>query len=227
LTRLALAANARVVAVDYRLAPRYPFPAAIEDCESAYRALLASGESPDRLIVGGDSAGGGLALALLQRLRDAGLGMPCAAFLISPWVDLTCSSESIRRHASYDYLPVSGLPVAAKHYLGETDARHPLVSATFADLHGLPPLLVHIGGAELFHDEDRAFVTRARAAGVDVTEHVADGMIHVWHLFAALFPESRLAIAAIGAYVRDHTLQAQEATSAGTETVALPLSPGT
>jgi acetyl esterase/lipase len=117
--------------------------------------------------------------------------------------------------------------VAAKHYLGETDARHPLVSATFADLHGLPPLLVHIGGAELFHDEDRAFVTRARAAGVDVTEHVADGMIHVWHLFAALFPESRLAIAAIGAYVRDHTLQAQEATNAGTETVALPLSPGT
>jgi acetyl esterase/lipase len=153
--------------------------------------------------------------------------MPRAAFLLSPWVDLTCASESIRRHAQYDYLPPSALLVAAGHYLGAVDAKDPLASAAFADLGGLPPLLVHIGGAELFHDEGRAFVRRAREAGVDVTEHVADGMIHVWHLFAALFPESRLAISAIGAYVRDHLPQTREATSAGTEVVTVPASSGT
>ncbi|MBM4363352.1 MAG: alpha/beta hydrolase [Deltaproteobacteria bacterium] len=202
ISRIAEAASARTIAVDYRKAPEHPFPLPIDDAERAYRALLAEGVDPSRLFVGGDSAGGGLTLALLQRLRDDGLPLPRAAVLLSPWVDLTCSGDSIRENAHLDYLPADRLAWGASQYLGDGDPAHPHASAVNADLRGLPPLLVLTGGAELFLSENRAFVARAEAQGVAVTHEIEPGMVHVYPAFASFLPACAPAIDRIGAFMR-------------------------
>ncbi len=201
IARVALATGARCVAPVYRLAPEHPFPAAVDDAVAAYCALLAEGVRPERLIVGGDSAGGGLTLAMMLRLRDAGMPLPSRAVLLSPWVDLTCTGASIDANRGLDFLAREPLEFYAAAYLGDTPGTDPLASPLHAPLAGLPPLLLLTGSAESFHSEALALVDRAREAGVDVQVHVGDGMIHVWPAFASLFPEARAAFDVISAYV--------------------------
>jgi monoterpene epsilon-lactone hydrolase len=203
ISRLAVACAARTIAVDYRKAPEYPYPAAIDDCEHAYRALLAEGVPPEQIILAGDSAGAGLALAVLLRTRDAGLPAPGCAILLSPWCDLTRSGASIKDNAHYDYLTADGLGLGAETYLQGQDPQHPHVSHVRAELTGLPPLLVVTGDAELFYSENLELVARARAQGVAVTHVVEPGGVHVSALFASLAPSAAATFAHVEAFVAE------------------------
>ena len=205
IARLALAAPARVLAPEYRLAPEHPFPAAIEDALSVYRALVASNIDPKRLVVAGDSAGGGLTMALLQKLRAAGDPLPAGAVLICPWVDLTAKGGSLTENAPFDWSNEEVGQRWIEAYLNGHDRRDPLVSPVFADLSGLPPLLIQIGGAELLHDQAATLAARAKAAGVDVRLVVEPDMVHDWHSFAGIFSHCARAIDDVGAFVRSVT----------------------
>lgn len=202
-SRLSLASGARVLLFDYRLAPEHPFPAAVEDAVRAYRWLIGEGFEPEDVAVGGDSAGGGLALATMVRLREQGIALPAAAVLLSPWVDLALTGPSIRTLAG---LAPSGSPrelaEAADLYLAATDPKEPLASPLYADLGGLPPLLVQVGDHELLLDDSTRLAEVAEAAGVAVTLEVWEEMWHVWHLSAAELPEGRRAIRRVGEFVR-------------------------
>ncbi|MEO0031667.1 MAG: hypothetical protein RIS94_1425 [Pseudomonadota bacterium] len=203
---LARASGATGFALEYRLAPEAPFPAAVDDAVAAYKALRARGFAASRIVIAGDSAGGGLALATLVALRDAGADMPAAALLISPWADLTCSAGSIAGKAADDpSLTGEGLRVAAAHYLAGADARHPLASPALADLSGLPPLLVQVGSAEILMDDALAVAAAAGRANAPVRLEIWPGMPHVWHAFAFMLPEGRQAIDTAGAFLRDAT----------------------
>jgi epsilon-lactone hydrolase len=201
-SRIAVASGARAFAVDYRKAPEHPFPIGIDDCEAAYRELLASGVAPDTAFIAGDSAGGGLTLATLLRAKEHGLALPRAAVLLSPWVDLECRGESIKDNHGIDYLSADGLEWGVRHYLQATDRRHPLATFGYADLCGLPPLLIQTGGAELFLSEHRKLVEHALAAGVAVVHEIEPHMVHVWQLFASYAPGCEKAIERIGAFIR-------------------------
>jgi epsilon-lactone hydrolase len=200
---LARASATRVASLEYRLAPEHPFPAAVDDAVSAYRALLVAGASPSRVALAGDSAGGGLAAATLLALRDAGDPLPACAVLLSPWLDLSCSGESMRTRLEQDpVIRPAPLRSLAEAYLCGAGARDPLASPVYGDLRGLPPLLVQVGTAETLLDDSTRFADRARASGVDVALEVWDDMIHVWHAFSPLLPEADRAINAIGDYLR-------------------------
>jgi len=205
-SRLSRAASARVLILDYRLAPENPFPAAVDDSTAAYRWLLSIGVNPAQMVIAGESAGGGLTVATLVALRDAGEPLPAAGICLSPWVDLECLGESMVTKAEID--PVVNkdhILMLAKAYLGDTDPCTPLASPLYADLTGLPPLLIQVGTAECLFDDARRLADRARAAGVDVTLEPWDDMIHMWHMFAAILPEGQQAIDRIGEFIREHT----------------------
>lgn len=200
--RLSRVTSTRVLVIEYRLAPEHPFPAALEDAVSAYRWLVSSGISPERIVVGGDSAGGGLAVAMLIALRDAGDPLPATAVLLSPWTDMECTGESLKTRAEFDpWMKPEVLRPTAALYIRDLDPRHPLVSPIYANLQGLPPMLVHVGQDEILLDDSTRLVERARAAGVDVTFKIWEGMWHVFHGWAAYVPEARQAIEEIGEYV--------------------------
>jgi len=204
-SRLSRAASARVLIIDYRLAPENPFPAAVDDSTAAYHWLLSVGVDPARLVIAGESAGGGLTMATLVALRDAGEPLPRAGICLSPWVDLECLGESMVTKAEID--PVAtrdSVLMMAKAYLGNIDPRTPLASPLYADLTGLPPLLIQVGTAEVLFDDATRLADRARAAGVDVILEPWEDMIHMWHFFAAILPEGRQAIDRIGEFIRQH-----------------------
>ncbi|MEY4950698.1 MAG: hypothetical protein RL698_2909 [Pseudomonadota bacterium] len=204
--RLSRATGARALLIDYRLAPENPHPAAVEDSVKTYRWLLARGYDPRRIAIGGDSAGGGLAVATLVALRDAGDPLPACGVCLSPWVDLAHEGESMTTRAHLDpMVQGDGLRRMAEMYLGEHHAKTALASPLHADLSGLPPLLVQVGTAEILLDDSTRLAERARAAGVDVEFEAWDDMIHVWQAFAAILPEARDAIDRIGSFVRDRT----------------------
>jgi len=205
-SRLSRAANARVLIIDYRLAPENRFPAALDDSVAAYRWLLSVGVAPARLVIAGDSAGGGLTVATLVALRDAGEPLPRTGVCLSPWVDLECLGESMATKAGIDPMVTrDSVLMLAKAYLGDANPRTPLASPLYADLAGLPPLLIQVGTTEALFDDAKRLADRARAAGVDVTLEPWDDMVHVWHLFAAILPEGQQAIDRIGEFVRQHT----------------------
>lgn len=205
-SRLSRSAAARVLVIDYRLAPEHPHPAAVEDAVAAYDWLLAQGVSPGRIVVAGDSAGGGLTVATLVALRDAGRPLPAAGVCLSPWVDLEGIGESMTAKAAVDpMVQADALKRMAGMYLGQLDPRTPLAAPLYAELSRLPPLLIHVGSAETLLDDSTRLAERARKAGVDVTLEVWEDMIHVWHVFAAMLPEARQAIEGIAAYVRART----------------------
>ncbi len=201
-SQLARACQARVLLVDYRLAPEHQFPAAVDDAVTAYRWLRAQGQPAERIVIGGDSAGGGITASALVALRDAGDALPAGGVCISPWVDLTNTNESFKTRVDADKLfsPAQAAEATAL-YLGDSDPKNPLASPVFADLSGLPPLLVHVGDAEVLLDDASALAERARAASVEVTHRIYPEMPHVWHLSYPAFPEAVEAVDEIAAFV--------------------------
>ncbi len=197
--------GARILVVEYRLAPEHTFPAAVDDVLIAYRWLLSQGVSPKRLVVAGDSSGGGLAIALLVAVRDAGEPMPAAAVCLSPFVDLAATGASMKTKVKADVMLRADLfePVI-RAYLGEADPCTPLASPLYADLHTLPPLLIQVGTDELLLDDATRIAARARVAGVEVKLEVWDGMFHTWQAWGNIFPEASRARAHIGEFVHAH-----------------------
>lgn len=208
IARVAHRTGARCVAIDYRLAPEHPFPAALDDAQRAFLALAE--EVPlDRLFLAGDSAGGGLSIATLLRLRDAGDPTPAGAFVMSPWLDHTMSGATIDVNGPTDYLNRHVLEIFSTYYRGDTDPKDPLVSPLFADLAGLPPILLQAGGLEILCAEVEAFAAAAKDAGVDVTLDVEPTGFHVFQSFGFLLPESRAALKRAGAWIRERMTPAQ------------------
>lgn len=200
---LCLAARVRGLSVEYRLAPEYPFPAAVEDTAAAYRWLIGPGdEDPSRVIVAGDSAGGGLSAALLVYLRDAGDPLPAGAYLISPWTDLASTGDSIKSRAAVDpMIDPSDTKRITGYYVPDGDVWNPMVSPLYANLAGLPPLLVHVGDAEVLLDDAVRFADRARDAGVLVESEVWPEAFHVFQMLAGLLPEADEAVAQAGEWM--------------------------
>jgi acetyl esterase/lipase len=215
--QVAQAASVRALLPAYRLAPEHRFPAAVDDALAVYRWLIQDhGADPARVVVAGDSAGGGLTIVLAVSARDAGLPLPAALVCISPWTDLAGTGASMRTKAGRDpcFTP-EDIRLLAREYLGEADPTQPLASPLYADLHGLPPLLAQVGEDELLLDDARRLVERAQAAGVDATLEVWPGL---WHIFAlqGTFPESRQAMQRLGSFLA-HRLAARAAASPATQ----------
>jgi phosphinothricin tripeptide acetyl hydrolase len=201
---LSAVAGAAVLLVDYRLAPEAPFPAAIDDAAAAYQWLIGPGGfRPGDVVVSGDSAGGGLASALLPVHRDTGVGLPAGAVLLSPWADLMHTGASHRTEADLDPMCSTAMleQAAAAYVAGAVPLEDPRVSPIHADLAGLPPLLVHVGEHEVLRDDARVLAERASAAGTPVELHIGPGMIHVWHLFAGMAPESTRDLQVVGDWI--------------------------
>jgi acetyl esterase/lipase len=199
--RLSRASRARVLSVDYRLGPEHPHPAAVEDAVAAVRFVRESGIAPERTAVAGDSAGGGLTLATLVALRDAGDATPAAGLCISPWTDLALTGDTIVTKAAEDPM-VRGADLAlmADAYLAGRNPMTPLASPLYADLAGLPPLILQVGSAEVLLDDAARVAERARAAGVEAELRVWQDMFHVWHAFAEILPEGQQAMDEMAAF---------------------------
>jgi monoterpene epsilon-lactone hydrolase len=203
---ISAASGARVLVIDYRLAPEHPFPAAVDDAATAWRWLLQQGFATSRLAIAGDSAGGGLTLATLVNLRDQKLGLPACAVAISPWVDLEGVGDSITARAAQDpMVQKDGLLWMAGLYLNGKDAKTPLAAPLHADLKGLPPILVQVGTAETLLDDATRLAEKLHAAGVDVRLAVWPNMLHVFPLFAPILSEGRDGCLEIGSFIRSKT----------------------
>jgi monoterpene epsilon-lactone hydrolase len=204
--RLCTAANARALSLDYRLAPEAPFPAAVQDCVTAYRWLLNQGTPAARCTIVGPSAGGGLVVATLLALRNAGDPLPVCAVSMCPYVDLTGTARALQDSATQDIMDPTVLRSFADLYLQGADPRLPLASPIFADLSGLPPLLIQAGSIEVLVDDARALAERARACKVEVVYEEWEGMFHGWQTMASMLPEGTEAIAHVGDFIRSHYL---------------------
>ncbi|MFC5429599.1 alpha/beta hydrolase [Paraburkholderia denitrificans] len=206
---LAPRAKADVFSLDYRLAPEHPFPAALDDALAAYRCMLAAGRRAESIVIAGDSAGGGLALATLVALRDAGDRLPAGAVLFSAWTDLACTGASLRENDGRDPM-FTGEVFArvAPLYLGGASATNPHASPLHASLHGLPPLFMLAGSTEVLLDDTRRVAERARAAGVHVECEIARGLPHIWPIYAPFMPEARRALDDAARFVQRVTVEA-------------------
>jgi acetyl esterase/lipase len=203
--RIACSSRARLLLIDYRLAPEHPFPAALDDALSSFTWLVEKGYSPGHIAIGGDSAGGGLSLATALALRDRQESLPAALFLLSPWTDLTFSGDSIHTRASRDpLLEIDSDGWQVDEYTGSHPVTHPYISPLFADLHGLPPAFIQVGSEEILYDDASRVEQKMNAAGVKNQFEVWDGMWHVFQGFAPYVPEAAIAIDRIGAFLNQH-----------------------
>lgn len=209
-SRLCTASGARALSVDYRLAPENPFPAAVDDGVAAYRWLRSQGIPARSIVIAGDSAGGGLALATLIALKEAGDELPAGGVCMSPVTDHAKEGESMRTKVDLDPMvhPTSSTAYS-QMYLAGGDARAPLASPLYADLKGLPPLLILVGTWEVLLDDSTRFAEKAKASGVPVELEVWNEMIHIWPYFAAILPEGRQAIERMGTFIKQHAAGAQ------------------
>lgn len=199
--RLAAEAGVYAFSVDYRLSWQAPFPAALDDALATYRALLDTGRAPQSIALAGDSAGGGLVLATLIAARDADLPLPAAGFTSSAFTDLAITGETVSE-ADDPVVSRKGLKMLGNAYLGGIDPQSPLASPLYADLAGLPPLLLQVGGREILLDDTTRFAERAREAGVDVTLEVLDELIHIWQYYGPDLPETRDSEQRAGRFIR-------------------------
>jgi acetyl esterase/lipase len=209
---LSRAANARVFALDYRLAPEHRFPAAVEDTVAGYRWLLDQGIDPQEIVIGGDSAGGGLTIATLVALRDAGERLPRAAFVISPWTDLACAGRSLDANDKRDPMFYGeGVRWMAPVYLGAASPRDPLASPLYADLSKLPPLLIHVSDTEVLLDDSTRLSDRAKQCGVNVSLRMGNDLPHAWPVFVAFrLPESFQALGEIVEFIQTTSRQNEQ-----------------
>ncbi len=192
----------RTLQFEYALAPEHPFPRGLDEAVGVYRWLLDKDVPPGEIVLAGESAGGGLVLAMLLAFRERNIPMPAAAVAISPWTDLTCASESYRSRNRRSLAPLNSWTVFSKYYAGEHPPGHPLISPLFGDPHGLPPLFINAGEDDELFDDGRKFAEKARDAGVDVTFVAGEGMVHCYPLFAPLFREATQAMDEICSFVR-------------------------
>jgi acetyl esterase/lipase len=199
--RLSAVAGAAVCAIQYRLAPEFPFPAALDDALTAYRWLLHHPYARSKILIGGISAGGNLALALFLRLKLEGIAMPAGALLFCPWVDLAMRGESIRLNQGKDILSTERLSWCAEKYAGGQALTDPLLSPVYGDLEGLPPLFIQTGTKDLLHTEAKTLFAKAQKMGTPATLDVWPDMIHAWQLFAPAFPEAQEALERAGEFV--------------------------
>jgi monoterpene epsilon-lactone hydrolase len=205
-TEAGRAARARTLAIEYRLAPEHPFPAALDDAFAAWNFLRISGIAAEHIVVGGDSAGGGLTIALINRLRDAGERLPGCVWLLSPWTDMTLSGSTLATKDAVD-------PIIHKAYLAELveaylprdiDRRDPRVSPLYADLRGFPPTLIQVGACETLLEDSVRFAAAAGAANVAVTLEIWPDMIHAWPMWNAHLEPGRRTLANFGEFIRRH-----------------------
>jgi len=204
-SQIARRTSAKVISVDYRLAPEHPYPAAVDDALAAYEALLMTGVAPSDIVFAGDSAGGGLAIATLANARDHGLPLPAAAYVMSPYVDLTLSGTTMDTKGDAD--PLLGrelLQPRVVDYVSGHDAALPLISPVFADLSGLPPLIIQVGSHEVLLDDAVRLAARAGAADVEVTLDITPGVPHVFQAYAAILDEASAALDKAGQLLAGH-----------------------
>jgi len=205
LWRISQASRCRILAVDYRLAPENPYPAAINDAVSVYQWLLAQQYKSHHIAVVGDSAGGGLAYGSVLKIRDMGLPLPACTVTMSPWTDLAVTGESIITNLKRDTLiPGDGLSQGAEYYLNGTDPRDPYASPLYGDHRGMPPTLIQVSSDEVLLDDSRRLAAKYKAAGVPVEIEIWQGLPHVWQSLAMFIPEGRAAIKKIGEFLRKH-----------------------
>jgi len=199
------ASGAKVLLIDYRLAPEHPFPAALEDATNAYHWLLDSGLTEKKIAIAGDSAGGGLSLATAISIRDVGNPFPSSIACISPWTDLLFTGDSTKTNSKIDPLVKahSGM-IMAKNYIGDDDPRNPLISPLYAEMGGLPPMLIHVGTDEMLLDDSKRIAKKAEDAGVKVTLKIYDRLWHAFHLNVNGMPEAKNAVAEFGYFIRNH-----------------------
>ena len=204
-TQITRAGRIDAVLPEYRLAPEHPYPAGLQDCVGVYRALLDYGYNPKNIVVAGDSAGGGLTMSLMLELRHSGIPLPGAAVLISPFLDLTASGESVTTRAAQEpWFRADDVHVVIKYYCPDEDLEDPLVSPVFANVSGLPPTLVQVGDDEILLSDSTRIAEKMKAAGVEVDLQVFPEMWHVFQLFVGKMPESRGAVDKIGEFLRRH-----------------------
>ncbi len=200
--KIARGSEVSILLFEHRLAPEHPYPAALEDSVTAYRWLLGQGVLPSNIMIVGESAGGGLCLATLLALRDMNIPLLAGAVALSPWTDLKLTGESYRTKAKVCLAPKGMSKVCSTYYVGKYDPCLPWISPLYGELHGLPPLLIYVGENETMLDDSTRFAEKAKAAGVNVTLRVGEGMIHCYPLLAPLFPEATKAMEEICAYIK-------------------------
>ena len=189
---------------EYRLAPEHPFPDGLNDSVTVYKWLLDTGFKPSNIVIAGESAGGGLALAILLALKEQNISMPAATVAISPWTDLTCSSDSYKTKNKVSVAPMNSWIVFSKYYTGDYPPNLPLISPLFGDLEGLPPIFINSGEDDELFEDGVKFFLKAKKAGVDIRFRAGKGMVHCYPLLAPFFKEATEALEEICAFINEH-----------------------
>ncbi len=203
-SKIAVATGITVLLYEYRLAPEFSYPAAVNDSVAVYRDVLDRGFQPENIVVMGESAGGGLALALLLALKQEKISLPTAAVAVSPWTDLSCSGASYKTKNRLSPAPLDSWLVFSRHYAGRHDVTDPLISPLYGDLKGLPPIFINSGESDELFDDGRTFYEKAKAAGVDVTFRAGKGMLHCYPLLSPMFREATEAMTEIVEFIEKH-----------------------